>query len=101
MRKISDTNAVMNVVVNPFTKEVSITHRDKKKTYLRLLTFKELDEWQEFKTNKLYDTHFSYDEEDGFEFSIYPVIKDVVNGKGFVTTDTRNSIPINLDYTKL
>ncbi len=99
MRKISDTNAIMDVVVNPFTREVIITHKTKRETYELSLTFEDIDEWQGFDTDKQYDAHFLYEEGEGFSFEIYPVIADKSNGKPYVRTDTTKSIPINLDIT--
>jgi hypothetical protein len=51
----------MKSTLNPFTRELMITHNINGCTYENTIQFTDLDEWSSFRTDKLYDIHFLYD----------------------------------------
>lgn len=84
MRKISDSSAIFNVRINPWTREIAIKHIPTQKT--AQVEFSELDEWFTLELGFItYDFHLLYEDDEGIEFSIYYM------------GDYMNPIPHNLD----
>lgn len=68
MQIIHDTEAVFDVAVDPFLREIQIIHKPTDIEYI--WEYDDIDEWISHSfEGKIYDFHFLY--EDKMEFSIY------------------------------
>ena len=61
----------MIAVVNPITRVATILHKVGEVVHNIKLDFKDLDEWDGFGTDRLYDVHFHYDEYFNFYITEY------------------------------
>ena len=74
MQIIHDSNAVFDISVNPFLREIHIIHLPSDIEYI--WEYDDIDEWVSHSfMGDMYDFHFLYEEK--MEFSIYKVVDNI------------------------
>ena len=85
----------ITVVVNPITRVATVLHKTSNETYIIGLSFNDLDEWNSFTTDALYDVHFLYDE----YFNLYITKVNTDESEGAIRGDEDVDFLLVIEYT--